>query len=206
MQRKYIDNRKLTMISFMCVIIFLLSFTPIGFISIGVMRATVIHIPVIIGAILMGPKVGSFLGFLFGLSSLIVNTFNPTITSFVFSPFYSIGDIRGNFYSLLICFIPRILIGFIAGYMYIFLDMSFKLKKIVVPIVSVISSFLNTLLVMAGIYYFFGDQYAEIKEIEVSQLFKFIIIIIGTNGILEAIVACVVCSLLVLPLKKHYNR
>ncbi len=106
MQREYIDNRKLTMISFMSVTIFLLSFTPIGFISIGVMRATIIHIPVIIGAILMGPKVGSFLGFLFGLSSLIVNTFNPTITSFVFSPFYSIGDIRGNFYSLLICFIP----------------------------------------------------------------------------------------------------
>ncbi len=90
--------------------------------------------------------------------------------------------------------------------MYIFLNKYFKLKKIVVSIVSIISSFLNTFLVMAGIYCFFGNQYATIKEIEISQLFKFIIIIIGTNGVLEAIVACIVCSLLVLPLKKHYNR
>ena len=39
-------------------------------------RATTIHIPVIIGAILMGPKAGAFLGFVFGLTSLVTNTIN----------------------------------------------------------------------------------------------------------------------------------
>ena len=45
-------------------IIILLAFVPgLGFIPIGVIKATTIHIPVIIGAILMGPKAGAFLGF-----------------------------------------------------------------------------------------------------------------------------------------------
>ena len=92
-----------------------MAFTPgLGYIPLGVTRATIIHLPVIIGAILLGPKKGAFLGGVFGLTSLINNTINPTITSFTFSPFYS----GGNLWSLVICFIPRILIGVVSYYVY----------------------------------------------------------------------------------------
>ena len=73
-------------------LIILLAFTPfLGYIPLGFTRATIIHIPVIIGSILLGPKQGAVLGLVFGLTSLVNNTVNPTATSFVFSPFYELG-------------------------------------------------------------------------------------------------------------------
>ena len=48
-------------------IIFLLAFTPLGYLVIGPIAATTIQMPVIIGAVLMGPGTGAVLGFFFGL-------------------------------------------------------------------------------------------------------------------------------------------
>ena len=70
-------------------IIVVLAMTPLGYLPLGVLRPTTIHIPVILGSILLGWKKGAALGGLFGLTSLLVNTFTPNPTSFVFSPFYS---------------------------------------------------------------------------------------------------------------------
>ena len=47
---------------------------------------------------------------------------NPTVTSFVFTPFYSVGDIHGGFGSLIICFVPRILVGVVPYYVYRLFD------------------------------------------------------------------------------------
>lgn len=78
-------------------LIILMAMVPfLGYIPLGFTRATIIHIPVILGALVLGPKKGAFLGLIFGLTSLINNTMNPTVTSFVFSPFYSLGEIRGD--------------------------------------------------------------------------------------------------------------
>ena len=86
-------------------------FALIGYIPLGFTKATTIHIPVIIGSILLGPQKGAVLGGVFGLTSLINNTLYPTATSFVFSPFYSAGAFKGGWASLIICFAPRILVG-----------------------------------------------------------------------------------------------
>ena len=83
-------------------LIILMAMVPfLGYIPLGFTRATIIHIPVILGALVLGPKKGAFLGLIFGLTSLINNTMNPTVTSFVFSPFYSLGEIQGGFASIL---------------------------------------------------------------------------------------------------------
>ena len=74
-------------------LIILMAMVPfLGYIPLGFTRATIIHIPVILGALVLGPKKGAFLGLIFGLTSLINNTMNPTVTSFVFSPFYSLSE------------------------------------------------------------------------------------------------------------------
>ena len=100
-------------------IICIMAFTPfLGYIPLGFTRATIIHVPVIIASLLMGPKKGAALGFLFGLTSFINNTMNPTPTSFVFTPFYSIGDVSGGLGSVIICFVPRILVGVVPYYVY----------------------------------------------------------------------------------------
>ena len=101
------------------VIIVIMAFTPfLGYIPLGFTRATIIHIPVILASLLMGPKTGALLGLLFGLTSFINNTVNPTVTSFVFTPFYSMGEFSGGIGSVIICFVPRILTGVVPHYIY----------------------------------------------------------------------------------------
>ncbi len=102
-------------------IIFVLAMVPgLGYIPIGVVRATTIHIPVIVGSVVLGPKKGAALGAMFGLTSLINNTIAPTVTSFVFSPILAMEmlGLKGALMSLVICFVPRILIGIVPYYVY----------------------------------------------------------------------------------------
>ena len=95
-------------------IIVIMAFTPLGYIPLVVINATIIHIPVILGALFLGPKKGAFLGFVFGLTSFINNTVKAaTASAFVFSPVlaYRVAGVSGIFKSLYICFVPRILVG-----------------------------------------------------------------------------------------------
>lgn len=103
-------------------IIVIMAFTPLGYIPLVVINATIIHIPVILGALFLGPKKGAFLGFVFGLTSFINNTFKAaTASAFVFSPVLAanIAGVSGIFKSLYICFVPRILVGVIPYFVYI---------------------------------------------------------------------------------------
>ena len=103
-------------------IIVLMAFTPLGYIPLVVINATIIHIPVILGALFLGPKKGAFLGFVFGLTSFINNTFKAaTASAFVFSPVlaFNMVGVSGIFKSLYICFVPRILVGVVPYFIYV---------------------------------------------------------------------------------------
>lgn len=107
-------------------IIIIMAFTPLGYIPLVVINATIIHIPVILGALFLGPKKGAFLGFVFGLTSFINNTFKAvTPSAFVFSPILAanVVGVSGIFKSLYICFVPRILVGVIPYYVYLLVRM-----------------------------------------------------------------------------------
>lgn len=168
-------------------IILVLANTPLGYIPLGFMRATTIHIPVIIASVVLGPKKGAFLGFVFGLTSLLNNTFNPTATSFVFSPFYSVGGVGGNFWSLVICFLPRILVGVVPCYVYKLIKG--KSSSAALLCAGLAGSLTNTILVMHFIYLFFGSAYAAATERSIETLYTAILVIIGTNGVPEAVIA-----------------
>ena len=194
---------ELVQLALFIAIIVIMAFTPfLGYIPLFVTRATIIHVPVIIGAILMGPKKGAILGFVFGLTSFVNNTINPTATSFVFSPFYSIGgDVSGNFYSIIICFVPRILVGVIPYFVYKLLSRNNKSSTAALAVAGVSGALTNTLLVMIFIYLFFTESYAAANNVAPTALYTFIIGIIGTNGVPEAIVSGIltaaICKVLI---------
>lgn len=110
-------------------IIVIMAFTPLGYIPLVVINATIIHIPVILGALFLGPKKGAFLGFVFGLTSFINNTFKAaTASAFVFSPVlaYNVVGVSGIFKSLYICFVPRILVGVVPYFIYLLIRRALK--------------------------------------------------------------------------------
>ena len=173
-----------------------------------VVVATTAMIPVIIAALLLGTAAGSFIGFFAGLFSFIVWTFtppNPAI-AFLFSPFYSLGEIQGNFFSLLICFVPRILIGFFAGLLFAGLKNIMSKNKtaeaVLYALCGVVGSLANTVFVLAGWYLFFAKDIANVFEWELSMVFNgAIIFTFVTNGIPELIISAVVAVGVCMPLK-----
>ncbi len=178
-------------------------FTPLGSLpAVGPIVATLAMIPVIITSILLGTKAGTLMGALAGLFSFIVWTFTPPtpLAAFVFSPFYSLGEYQGNFFSIVICFVPRILVGTVAGALYKALSKSMKNNILAMVIASVVGSLVNTFGVMLGIWAFFGEQYASLAG-------QGILLIIGstvlTSGIPEAVVAGVICPAVSNPVRKY---
>ena len=204
--KKSKNTKFITLMGVLLAIEIIMAFTPLGFVPLGFTKATTIHIPVVIGAIFLGPLAGTILGGAFGILSIIINTVSPALTSFVFSPFITIGGAQGNIWSLVIALVPRMLIGIVAYYSYKWVSKIDKTKVIAYATAGVVGSLTNTVLVMSGIYIFFGQQYAAAKEVTFEALFGVIIGIIGINGIPEAIVAAIIVALVCKVLKSVFKE
>ena len=185
-------------------IIVLLSVTPLGYISLGVINATTIQMPVIIGAVLFGWKKGAFLGGVFGLTSLIKNTIQPNVTSFVFSPFIPVfGEENGSFFAIIISLLPRIMIGVVSALAFSLLS-KVKLNSTVSSAAAgFLGSLTNTILVMGGIYLFFGESYSAAKDIAYEALMATVATTITGAGITEAVVSAVCCGTICTALIKY---
>ncbi len=185
------DTRWLVSVALMAAIVIVLANTPLGMIQLPIIKATTVHIPVIIGAILLGPSAGAILGAVFGICSLISNTMAPTLLSFAFSPFMSTSGIPGAVKAVWISVGCRILIGIAAGWLWIALD-KLKINQVIaLPLVGFIGSMVNTVTVMGSIYFLFAQQYAEAREVAVTAVWGLIMGTVTASGIPEAIAAAV---------------
>lgn len=169
--------------------------TPLGYIPIGPLSATTMHIPVIIAGIALGRKAGAQLGLVFGLTSLIRATLQPGITSFCFSPFVTVGNISGDWRSVVIALVPRILLGYLAGVIFDLLKDKFKNENVAAVASALVGAITNTVLVLGGIYLFFGGAYANAINIAYSSLIAVLLGVVTTNGIVEAIIGAIVALL-----------
>ena len=188
-------------------LIILLSVTPLGYIPLGAINATTIQMPVIIGAVLFGWKKGAVLGGVFGLTSLIKNTVQPNLTSFVFSPFVPVfGEESGSHWAIVISLVPRVMIGVIAAFVFSVFT-KFKINKTVSGAAAgFCGSLTNTVLVMGGIYVFFGESYSAAKDIAYNTLMATVSATITGAGITEAVISAVVCGAVCAALIKYSER
>lgn len=174
-------------------IMILMSVVPfLGFIPIGPLNATILHVPVIIGSVILGPCLGAFLGTSFGIMSVVNATTRPGVLSFVFSPFIPIiGTSHGSWKALVVALVPRILVGIVPYYVYKFGQRFLKGKtnSIALFIAGIAGGLTNTLLVMNLIYFLFKDSYGQIIGKGANQVYGAILAVIATQGVPEAIVA-----------------
>ncbi len=193
MTDKKTDVKLLSQMALLTALMLVLAFTPLGYIPLGFMNATTMHIPVILGACLLGPKMGGVLGGLFGVTSVIRATITPNITSFVFTPFYSFNpDFHGSWLSLVVAILPRILIGVVSGYAFkALMKVTHGNQAVSLPIAGFLGSMTNTIGVMGLIYLLFGEQYALAGGTDPNLLLKVIMGVVGMNGVPEAIIAAV---------------
>ena len=191
MKTKKHDTRWMVSVALMAAIVIVLANTPLGMIQLPSIKATTVHIPVILGAILLGPGAGAILGAVFGICSLVSNTMAPTLLSFAFSPFLSTTGIPGALKAIWISVGCRILIGVVAGWLWV-LFTKIKLNQfIALPIVGFVGSMVNTVTVMGSIYFLFAQQYAEAKEVALTAVFGLVMGTVTASGIPEAIAAAI---------------
>lgn len=194
MQKKT-NVRLLTQMALLTALMLVMAFTPLGYIPLPFMNATTMHIPVIIGACLLGPKMGGVLGGLFGITSVVRATISPNLTSFVFTPFYSFSpEFHGSWMSLIVAIVPRILIGVCAGFVFLGLKKLIHNETISLAISGFVGSMVNTIGVMGLIYLLFGEQYAAAGGTDPSLLLGVIMGVVGVNGVPEAIIAAVLTA------------
>lgn len=191
---------KLSITLKVCLIIAILAifcFTPLGSIPIGPIVATTAMIPVVISSLTLGKTIGMIVGFTFGLFSFIYWTFIlPAFpTAFLFTPFAESAGYKGNLGSLVICFLPRILIGLTP----ILVSDLFS-KSILGDIFgSIVGSLTNTILVITFIFIFFGNENPVIAG---KGLLAVLSATVVANGIPEAIICAIVCPAVARVLRK----
>ena len=188
------DTRYLTSVALMAAIVILLANTPLGMIHLPVIKATTVHIPVILGAVLLGPWAGAFLGGVFGICSLISNTTAPTLLSFAFSPFMSMTGLGGALKAVWISVGCRIMIGVCVGWLWILLKRCRVNPTLALPITCFAGSMVNTMFVMGSIYLLLAREYAQVKNVAVDAVWGLIMVTITGSGIPEAIAAAVLVA------------
>lgn len=179
---KRLNVRKMTVIGVLSAISIMMSMLPfIGYIPIGPIKATIMHIPVIIGAIIEGPVVGATIGLIFGLTSL----WNAITQPVILSPL---------FLNPLVSVLPRILIGIIAYYVY---QGVYKLTKKVYAsgfVSGLIGSLVNTVCVLGMIYVLYAEKYLTLIEQQGASAGKLLLGVAFTSGVPEALVAALIVS------------
>lgn len=184
---------RLTVMSLMLAILIIQTFVPgIGYIPIGPVQATIIHLTVIVASSLFGPQTGLILGASWGILRMIKAAIVPDIMSVVFlNPLVSV--------------VPRMLVGLISGWLAVSLDGKVKDRTKFV-ITGVVGSMVNTVTVLGAIYLFSAEAYANALNIPTSALIATFLVTIGGNGVLEAVTSGILTPILALPLNKSLKR
>lgn len=184
--------RRITFLAVLVSIILLMSFTPIGYIKILPLslEITLITIPVVIGAILLGPIAGLILGALFGITSFLQCVLG-------LSPFGATLLTINPFLTFIVCVVPRTLMGLFAGLIYQGLKKA-NVKNVIAHIITnVVGPILNTVLFMTALCLcFYQTDFIQgiATSINSTNVISFIVLFVGINGLVEAIVNVIVGS------------
>ncbi|MDD3338915.1 MAG: ECF transporter S component [Lachnospiraceae bacterium] len=184
MNKTSFNTTYLVQLALLVAIILLMAFTPIGYIKTLGLEITLIVVPVTVGAVILGPKGGAILGFVFGLTSFI--------QCFGMSPFGSVLLGLNPFGCFMVCVPTRTLMGWLTGLIY----KAFKGKKLkTLPhfVANLAGPIMNTLFFMTMlILFFFQSDYIQGLAGGLNP-FAFVIAFVGINGLIEA-AACFVAG------------
>ena len=181
MKQKKLDTRRMVMLAMLIGLMLVLQLTGIGLIPLPLIKATTMHIPVILGAVLLGWKGGAILGAVFGLCSIWANITTPSALSFAFSPVLAgeMGGFAGVLASLWTALCCRILLGVIAGTLWSLLKKWNVHDFAALPVTAAVATVCHSLLVMGSIGTLFAPQYAEAKSVAVDAVFGLLVTAIG---------------------------
>ncbi len=181
---------RLARMALLVAIIILLTFTPLGYITLPFIAATTIQMPVIIGAVMMGPMAGLALGIAFGLSALckvlMMPGADPVATAILSYNFFLYA---------VIAIVPRGLMGWLSGLLFAGLNKTLPNQRLVsYGITGFVGSMLNTVFYLGSLWLMASGIVAEVYSMDISGVGAMVMTVAATAGIPEAIVSCVIVA------------
>lgn len=169
--------RKVVIAGVMGALAIFLGWTHLGFIPwVAGAALTIMHVPVILGAVLEGPIVGTAIGLIFGLFSLLQAVLAPT------------GPVDVWFQNPVISVLPRLFIGVVAW-------LGYKALKnlnepLALAVAGILGTLTNTVLVLGAIGLFKHLPWAALPPIAIA------------NGLPEAVLAAILTVAVVVAWKR----
>lgn len=193
-------TRSMVELALMSAIIIVMAMTPLGYLKTPFLSVTLLTIPVAVGAIILGPKEGAFLGGVFGATSF-AQALSGAGMSAILLQTNPVGV-------LFLCFVPRILEGFLCGLIAKLLRRT-KCTKAAFYIAGFSCPVLNTVLFMGTfVALFYQTEYVQslVTSLGVTNPLAFIIALVGIQGLIEAILCGVLSGTVSLTLAKVLKR
>lgn len=183
--------RELTIVGLLAAITIILGLSGYGIMALGPLNVTTLHVPTLIGALVEGPKVGVFVGLIFGMYSFWQNFTAPNILSPLFiNPLVSV--------------LPRVLFPVLAVLVYKSLWKVPQGPRLIVS--AFMGTIFHTCMVMGLIYVLYSNMFAEAMHLSADQVLGTILILSATHGIPEAIFAGVIVTPIALALRKALRK
>ena len=193
-----LNTLKLTQTAILSAVIIMMAFVPfLGYIRLGPLSATTLVIPVAIGAAVIGPGAGAFLGLIFGATSYVqcfgLDAFGTTLNEI------------NPFFTLVMCFVPRILMGLLSGLIYKAVSKASPLAGAITC--SIAAPALNTVFFVGALMLFFGSS--EYIRSFGNSFIAIVAVLITWNAVFELATTGVLGSLispLIVKLEKKFKR
>lgn len=165
-------------------VMLILAFTPIGYLKVGALSISLMTVPVVIGATILGPGAGAVLGLVFGVTSfyqcLAGDAFGAMLLSI------------NPFYTFLVTIPTRTLMGWLVGLIFKALWKVDRTKTVSFFVAGLLGAFLNTLFFMSMLMICFGHtEYLQSFNATGANLVMFAVAFCGINGLLEMPLCCV---------------
>lgn len=192
---------RLVLTALLTALIIVMAFTPLGYLKAGAIEITFITIPVIIGAVLLGPVGGLFLGAVFGITSFIqcfgMSAFGVAL--------FSVSPLR----TAIVCIVPRVLMGWLTAVIFKAVSSKDKTSFVQYLVASITGPLLNTILFTGTLLLLFNNApiIIQLKEqFGSTNVMAFAAAFVGVNGLIEAGVCAVLgtalCKALSVAMKK----
>ena len=188
MKSNKFTTSQLTILGLMAGILFLMAYTPLGYLNIGPLAVTFNVIPVAICAVVLGPTGGAVAGAVFGLTSFM-QAIGIGGVSALGSALFQINP----FLSAVQCFVPRILDGLLIGFIY----RGMRKKTNVYASCAVtgfFSAFLNTLFFMTALVVMFGNTEVIQNLMGGRNVIIGCCMMVGVNAISEMVSSTIITA------------
>lgn len=195
--------RNMAALALLIAVLIVMSYTPLGYLQIGPIQMSLLTIPVAIGAVVMGPKEGAILGLVFGITSLLSAMSGKSPLG---AAMFGINPAA----TFVVCVVARILMGFCTGLIFQGLKKAMPAKeKINCALSGLLAAVLNTVFFMGSlVLFFYQTEYIQnlVTTLHVSNPFAFVAVVVGLQGVCEALLCCVVTCAVSVPLRKIWNN